>query len=105
LSYLTPVIFEQTGRGAESAKERKKWKLTEKTRCDEVAAEACIVFSADATPRPSISEGVRLEYEVCAAIPTPDLAHSVPDIVTGKQHQETRRNRDVYSAVDSRLLI
>ena len=68
-------------------------------------AEAHIVFSADTTPRPSICEGMRLEYEVCAAVPTPDLAHSVLDIVMGKQHQETRGNRDVDSAVNSRLLI
>jgi hypothetical protein len=70
-----------------------------------MSAEVHIVFSADTTSRPSISEGMRLEYEVCAPIPTPDLAHSVLDIVMGKQHQETRRNRNVYSAVNSRLPI
>jgi hypothetical protein len=53
-----------------------------------MSAEVHIVFSADTTSRPSISEGMRLEYEVCAPIPTPDLAHSVLDIVMGKQHQE-----------------
>jgi len=79
--------------------------MRETTRCDEMSAEGHIVFSADTLPRPSISEGMRLEYEVCAPIPTPDLAHSVLDIVMGKQHQETRRNTNVYSAVNSRLLI
>jgi len=70
-----------------------------------MSAEVDIVISADKSPLPSISEGMRLEYEVCAAIPTPGLTHSVLDVVMGKQHQETRRNSDANSAANSRLLI
>jgi len=43
-----------------------------------------IVFSADNTQRPAISERTRLQHENCAAIATPDLANFVLGIVYGE---------------------
>jgi hypothetical protein len=68
-------------------------------------AEVHIVFSGDKTPRPSISEEMRLECKIYTPIATPDLAHFVLDISMGKQHQETRQNRVACSGANSCLLI
>jgi len=49
-----------------------------------MSVEVHIVFSADNTQSPAISERMLLEYEVFAPIATPDMAHSVLDIIYGE---------------------